>query len=69
MQLAMLEGMQASTHAVDVAFAAAGASVVYRSSPLGRCFRDIHTAGQHVAFGRDGLRNYGRARLLGPDAA
>ena len=68
MQLAMLEGMRASTHAVDVAFEAAGASVVYRSSPLGRCFRDIHTAGQHLAFSRDGLRNYGRARLLGPDA-
>jgi hypothetical protein len=60
-------GRHAGQHArVDVAFAAAGASVVYRSSPLGRCFRDIHTAGQHVAFGRDGLRNTAGPACSGP---
>ena len=68
MQLAMLGAMEASTEAVDLAFSAAGASAVYTASPLARCFRDIHTAGQHVAYSNEGFRNYGRTRLLGPDA-
>jgi hypothetical protein len=29
-----------------------------RRPPLQRCFRDIHTAGQHVAFGPDGLKGW-----------
>src|SRR6185437_3045015 len=60
----------AITHVTDVAaevttfaYRAAGASALYSSSPLQRCFRDIHAATQHVAAGDDAYEIEGRARL------
>ena len=49
LRLAMTQAVQASAHAVDLMWAAAGGSPIYTSSPLERCFRDIHVATQHAA--------------------
>jgi alkylation response protein AidB-like acyl-CoA dehydrogenase len=50
MLLASSQAMRAAVHAVDVVFHMAGASAVYDDQPLQRCFRDIHTANQHLIF-------------------
>ncbi|HSB87337.1 MAG TPA: acyl-CoA dehydrogenase family protein [Ilumatobacteraceae bacterium] len=64
MQLAMLNAIETGVRVVDLAFSTVGASAVYTHSALGRCFRDIHTAAQHLAFSTEGFRNYGRQRYL-----
>ena len=61
--LAGQQAMNASVTAVDRAFAVAGASAVYASHPLQRCFRDIHTANQHIAFGGQSFSAHGQALL------
>ena len=55
--------MRAGTEAVDRVFRLAGAEAVYAHHPLQRCFRDVHTAGQHILFsgGRD--QAYAKVRL------
>lgn len=58
--LASQLAMQAAVVAVDLAFTSAGAGAVYTGHPLERCFRDLHTANQHVAFSGDGFRSYAR---------
>jgi alkylation response protein AidB-like acyl-CoA dehydrogenase len=50
MLLASGQAMRAAVQAVDVVFHLAGASAVYDDQPLQRCFRDIHTANQHLIF-------------------
>jgi alkylation response protein AidB-like acyl-CoA dehydrogenase len=61
--LAVRQSMLAAKDAVDTAFTLVGASAVYDDHPLQRCFRDIHTAGQHLAFGPDGLKGWARDRF------
>ena len=34
--------------AVDLLYRLAGSSAIFQSSPLERCFRDAHTAAQHL---------------------
>jgi alkylation response protein AidB-like acyl-CoA dehydrogenase len=53
--LAASQAMRSGVSAVDRAFRLAGAEAVFAHDPLQRCFRDIHTAGQHFLFstGRD----------------
>ena len=67
--LAVRQSMVAAKDAVDTAFTLAGASAVYDDQPLQRCFRDIHTAGQHLAFGPDGLKRWAQARFAASAAA
>jgi hypothetical protein len=55
--------MHAAITAVDIAFGYAGAGVVYAGHPLERCFRDIHTANQHVAFSGEAFSAYARGRF------
>lgn len=50
LQLASAHAVAAAVQAVDIAFVLAGSSGVYRTQPLERCFRDIHTAATHVAY-------------------
>jgi alkylation response protein AidB-like acyl-CoA dehydrogenase len=58
--LAMRHSLLAAKDAVDLAFTAAGAGAVYDDHPLQRCFRDLHTAGQHVMFGPDWMKGWAR---------
>ena len=67
--LAVRQSMLAAKDAVDTAFTLVGASAVYDDHPPQRCFRDIHTAGQHLAFGPDGLKGWARDRFATMAAA
>jgi alkylation response protein AidB-like acyl-CoA dehydrogenase len=60
---AVLHAMETARTVVDTAFRCAGASALYDSQPLQRCFRDIHAALQHVAFGPDAVSSIGRIEL------
>jgi len=61
--LAGQQAMHAAITAVDIAFGYAGAGAVYAGHPLERCFRDIHTANQHIAFSGEAFSAYARARF------
>jgi len=63
LRLAMTQAVQSSAQAVDLMWAAAGSSPVYTSSPLERCFRDIHVATQHAAVGLYSLDPIGAALM------
>ena len=52
-----------SARAVDLAYNAGGGSTVYTSSSLGRCFRDVHTATQHIMVSPRMLETFGKLRL------
>ncbi len=66
--LAGQQSMDAAVAAVDLAFHLAGADAVYTNHPLQRCFRDIHTANQHIAFAGQSFTAHG-GELLAPSAA
>jgi indole-3-acetate monooxygenase len=68
LRLAMMHAMSVSLETIDVAFRFAGTSVLGRQSALQRCFRDLHTARTHFAFGLDVYRKSGRS-TLGIDAS
>lgn len=57
---------RSAAQVVDVAYSTAGATSVYRSSPLQRQFRDIHTLTQHFFHSEEIDEMAGRA-LLGID--
>jgi alkylation response protein AidB-like acyl-CoA dehydrogenase len=63
LRLGMTNAVQSAAQAVDLTWAAAGASPVYTSSPLERCFRDIHVATQHAAVGMFSLELIGSALI------
>lgn len=63
---ACTSAVTASIQAVDLAYAAAGASSIYASSDLERCFRDVHTAAAH-AFVRPATLSDGGKLLLGQE--
>ena len=68
LRLATTVAVQSSAQAVDLIWAAAGSSPVYTTSPLERCFRDIHVATQHAAVGLFSLETIGSA-LIDPTRA
>lgn len=55
MLLATTNAMRAAVAAVDRVFRLSGASAVFSDQPLARCFRDLHTANEHIIYsdGRD----------------
>ena len=63
LRLANTVAVQNAAQAVDLMWAAAGSSPVYTSSPLERCFRDIHVATQHAAVGAFSLETIGAALI------
>jgi len=68
-QLAAQQAMRAARQAVDATFELTGASAVRATSPLQRCFRDLHTVGQHVFFSPAALKRYANARFGIPQPA
>ncbi|GLZ42028.1 acyl-CoA dehydrogenase family protein [Actinokineospora sp. NBRC 105648] len=60
---AVVHAMTTAREVVQTAFHACGASALYSSHPLQRCFRDIHAAAAHVAFSQDSVRRLGRIEL------
>ena len=63
--LAFQQAMKAATEAVDTAYRLGGAGAVYDTSPLQRCFRDIHAGAQHIVFSDDNWIEYATYRLNG----
>ena len=61
--LALQNAMATALEVVDVSYRFAGSAVVQRDNLIQRCFRDVHTARMHIAFGLDGYRGAGRHTL------
>jgi indole-3-acetate monooxygenase len=61
--MAVIGAMRLCTQAVDAAFHLAGGGALYQASPLQRCFRDIHAAGQHIAFSLETWKRVGKSLL------
>ncbi len=63
-RLAITHAIRESVRAVDLLFNAAGTNAIHESNDLELFFRDIHTAGQHVA-GLHSNFEYGGQALMG----
>jgi alkylation response protein AidB-like acyl-CoA dehydrogenase len=61
--LAGNQAARAATEAADRVLRLAGAEAVFAGHPLQRCFRDIHTAGQHILFSPGRGQAYAKVRL------
>ncbi len=61
--LAASQAAAAGREAVDRVFRLAGAEAVFAGHPLQRCFRDVHTAGQHVLFSSGRDQAFAKVRL------
>jgi alkylation response protein AidB-like acyl-CoA dehydrogenase len=66
LRLASSGAVAAATKAVELVYAAGGASVNYTRSPLERCFRDIHVVPAHITVSPQMTEAAGRV-LLGLD--
>jgi alkylation response protein AidB-like acyl-CoA dehydrogenase len=60
---AVVHAMSSAREVVETALHSCGASSLYLGHPLQRCFRDIHAASQHVAFGQEAIKRLGRIEL------
>ncbi len=60
LRLAATHTVTLSKRAVDAMYDAGGGSSIYRTSPLQRCFRDVHTASQHMIISSSTLELAGR---------
>jgi len=60
LRLAATSTVIQSKRAVDAMYEAGGGSSIYKSSPLQRCFRDVHTASQHMIVSSSTLELAGR---------
>lgn len=66
-RVAATSAVRGAAHAVDAMYELGGGSSIYSSSPLQRCFRDVHVVTQHASVASGSLELAGRA-LLGVDA-
>jgi len=67
-RLASLMATENSVAAADLLYRLAGTSAIFQSSPLERCWRDVHTAAQHLAV-QDGRWETAGRVLFGLDPA
>ena len=67
LRLAACHAATEAATAVDLVYEAGGGSSIHATSPLQRCFRDVHTATQHIMVGPTATTPVGRI-LLGLDA-
>ncbi len=65
-RLACSHAATEAARAVDLAYDLGGGSSVFTTSPLQRCFRDVHTATQHILVSRRPMETAGKV-LLGID--
>jgi indole-3-acetate monooxygenase len=63
LRLACTQAALNAAQAVDLMFEAGGATSVHTSSPLERCFRDVHVAIQHIAVSSTYFELSGRVFL------
>ncbi len=63
LRLAAAYAATEAAKATDLAYNTGGGSSVFESSPLQRCFRDVHTATQHLMLSDRSFVTYGRVRL------
>jgi alkylation response protein AidB-like acyl-CoA dehydrogenase len=63
LRLAITHAVRASAHAVDLMYEAGGGTSVFRTSPLQRCFRDVHTVTQHMMVAPATLETIGSVLL------
>jgi alkylation response protein AidB-like acyl-CoA dehydrogenase len=66
LRLAATEATARATHAVDLMYDAGGGTSIYATSPLQRCFRDVHVVTQHAMVASSTYELTGRL-LLGLD--
>src|SRR5262249_15584022 len=64
LRIASLVAVEQSVAAADSLYRLAGTSAIFQSAPLERCWRDIHTAAQHVQV-QDGRWETAGRVLLG----
>lgn len=62
-RLAATHAGEQACAAVDLCYKAGGGTAVYDTSPLQRCFRDIHTAAAHIMVSTRTYETVGRYRL------
>ncbi|HWQ29100.1 MAG TPA: acyl-CoA dehydrogenase family protein [Dehalococcoidia bacterium] len=67
-RIASLTAAEHSVAAADLLYRLAGTSAIFQSSPLERCWRDVHTAAQHLAV-QDGRWETAGRVLFGLDPA
>jgi alkylation response protein AidB-like acyl-CoA dehydrogenase len=63
LRLAATHATQQSAAAVDRVYRAGGGTSIFESSPLQRCFRDVHVATQHIMVTEPTLELFGQVLL------
>lgn len=67
LRVASTNATHASARAVDLVYEAAGSTSIFESSPMQRCFRDVHAITQHVSTAPQTWQGAGKV-LMGLDA-
>jgi len=69
MRMACAFCAEACARAVDIVYAAAGASAIFEGGVIARCFRDVHAATAHIGLSADNYQHAGKVLFGGDDPA